>query len=84
MNLFQNVINLLTFFKYKHESRKSIMNVFEELIKSPEFNSEMGNKIIFFVNEEEVQRKLSLDIFPRSDSNLMDFKEEREDQIIKT
>lgn len=84
MNLFQNVVNLLTFFKYKHESRKSIMNVFEELIKSPEFNSEMGNKIIFFVNEEEVYRKLSLDIFPRSDSNLMDFKEDREDQIIKT
>ncbi len=74
MNLLQNVITLLTFFKYKHESRKSIMTVFDELIKSPDFNSEMGNKIIFFVNESEMERKMSIENMVRSESNLSEFK----------
>ena len=48
-NLLQNVINLFTFFKYKHESRKSIMNIFEEFIKSAEFINEKGGKVQFYL-----------------------------------
>lgn len=49
VNLLQNVVNLLTFFKYKHEARKSIMNVFDELIRSGEFNNQTGGKLAFYI-----------------------------------
>jgi hypothetical protein len=54
INLLQNIVNLLTYFKYKHESRKSILNIFDELIKSTDFANEIGDKIIYFINEEQI------------------------------
>lgn len=67
-NLLQNIINLMTFFKYKHESRKSILNIFEEILKSPDFNSEVGGKITFFVHDEKSLEKLKAPE-PESDPN---------------
>lgn len=36
------------------------MNIFDELIKSPDFNNDIADKITFYINEEETQRKLSI------------------------
>ena len=50
-NLLQNIITLLSTFRYKHDSRKSILNIFDELIRSPEFNSDTPKKIKYIVGD---------------------------------
>ena len=45
--LLQNVINLMSYFKMKQESRKTIHFIFEEFIKSTEFLTENSGVIVY-------------------------------------
>ena len=49
--LFRNVIKLMTFHKFKHDPRKKVLAFFDDLIKSPEFNSEVEGKVNYLLIE---------------------------------
>jgi len=44
-NLLQNVINLLSCYKFRNDARKNIYMIFEEFFRSPEFNTTQLDKI---------------------------------------
>ena len=46
-DLLQNVVNLLSYFKMKYESRKTIHFIFEEFLKSNEFVNDDSGRIDF-------------------------------------
>jgi hypothetical protein len=46
-NLLQNVVNLMSFYKFRNDARKNIYMIFEEFFRSPEFNSNAHDKISY-------------------------------------
>lgn len=46
-SLLQNVVILMSYFKMKYESRKTIQFIFEEFLRSNEFVNEGNGKIDF-------------------------------------
>jgi hypothetical protein len=51
-NLLQNVVNLLSFYKFRNDARKNIYMIFEEFFRSPEFNSNAHDKIAYVTGED--------------------------------
>jgi len=49
-NLMQNVINLLSFYKFRNDARKNIYMIFDEFFRSPEFNSNQQDKISYITS----------------------------------
>lgn len=52
LNLLQNVINLLSFYKFRNDARKNIYLIFEEFFKSPDFNTNVQDKIMYVTSED--------------------------------
>lgn len=46
-SLLQNVVNLLSFYKFRNDARKNIYMIFEEFFRSPEFNTNSHDKIAY-------------------------------------
>ena len=46
-DLLQNVVNLMSYFKMKYESRKTIHFIFEEFLKTNEFINDDSGRIDF-------------------------------------
>lgn len=51
-NLMQNVINLLSFYKFRNDARKNIYMIFDEFFRSPEFNSNQQDKISYITSAD--------------------------------
>ncbi len=51
-NLLQNVINLLSFYKFRNDARKNIYMIFEEFFRSPEFNTNQQDKISYVTSQD--------------------------------
>lgn len=51
-NLLQNVINLLSCYKFRNDARKNIYMIFEDFLKSPEFNTTQIDKIAYLTTED--------------------------------
>ena len=63
LNLLQNVINLLSFYKFRNDARKNIYMIFEEFFKSPEFNSNTQDKIKYVTSKEVQEVQLEIEEF---------------------
>jgi hypothetical protein len=48
----QNVINLLSFYKFRNDARKNIYMIFDEFFRSPEFNSNQQDKISYITSAD--------------------------------
>ena len=51
-NLLQNVINLLSFYKFRNDARKNIYMIFEEFFRNPDFNSNTPDKITYVTSRD--------------------------------
>ncbi len=52
MNLLQNVVNLLSFYRFRYEARKNIYMIFEEYVRGQEFNSQKQDKITYVTSKD--------------------------------
>ncbi len=52
MNLLQNVVNLLSFYRLRYEARKNIYMIFEEYFRGQEFNSPKQDKITYVTSKD--------------------------------
>ncbi len=50
--LLQNVINLMSFYKFRNDARKNIYMIFEEFFRSPEFNNSQHDMIRYVTSQE--------------------------------
>lgn len=60
-NLLQNVVNLMSFYKFRNDARKNIYMIFEEFFRSPEFNSNAHDKIAYVTGEDLENVGLEID-----------------------
>lgn len=51
-NLLQNVVNLLSFYKFRNDARKNIYMIFEEFFRTPEFNANSHDKIAYITGAD--------------------------------